>query len=76
MRKNVYPQPWHEPVKKAIDRVSAMEAYSRLLTEQSACWQRSLPFPRPQGCIRAARELLAQARRPVEAEQALAGLID
>jgi hypothetical protein len=51
------------------------EAHSRLLPKQSAC-QRPLSFPRPQGCISEARELLAQARRLIEAQQSLAGLID
>jgi hypothetical protein len=47
--------------------------HGRLLTKQSACWERPLSFPRPQGCIRADGQLFPQARRLIEAKQALAG---
>ena len=60
----------------SLDELRNLLARGRSLSKQSACWQRPLSFPRPQGCIRADGELFAQARRLIEAKQALAGLID
>ena len=50
-------------------------ARDHLLAEQPFFWQRLLSFDRPQRCIRAARELLAQTRWPVEGKQALTAFV-
>jgi hypothetical protein len=48
----------------------------RLVAKEAAFGQRFLSFGRPQGCIRAGFELLAQARRLIKAEQALTGVVN
>ena len=49
---------------------------SNLGAEQTTFRECLLSFARPQRCIRSRRELFAQARRLVEAKQALTDVVD